>query len=152
MDEKRPNFSQFDKLKVKPSATAIFTFEEIEGEPALEVRPIGEQNKQYTNNVLKKGKKTLRTLQKGKMSVKTLKENREQDYCLFSRFVVVKWPTAPVDMDGNEVPFSIVNCETFLRAVPVRMFNELREFCGEDDNFLEEDELDADDREELVKN
>lgn len=151
MDNK-PNFSHLEKLKVKSSATALFTFEEIEGEPTLKVKPIGEQNKEYTNQVLKKGKKTIRSLRKGKMSVATLKENREQDYRLFPRYVVVDWPVAPMDANGDPVDFSPENCEAFLKAIPVRMFNELREFCGDDDNFLDEDELDSEDREELGKN
>jgi len=151
MDNK-PNFSHLEKLKVKASATALFVFDEIEGEPTLEVKPIGEQNKQYTNQVLKKGKKTIRTIRKGKMTVNTLKENREQDYRLFPRYVVVDWPVPPVDNEGNPVEFTAANCEAFLKAIPVRMFNDLREFCGDDDNFLEEDELDSEAEEDLAGN
>jgi len=152
MSEK-PNFSNLEKLKVKSSATALYTFHDIEGEPTLRVRPAHEVNNAYMNAVLKRGKKMLRTIRRGKMSTAVLKENRETDYGLFPRYIVEDWTVAPNDAQGNPVGFSRENCEAFLRAIPVDMFNDLRDFCGDIDNFREDDDvLDANDREELGKN
>lgn len=149
----QPNFSNLEKLKVKSSATALYTFHDIAGEPTLKVRPAHEVNNAYMNAVLKRGKKMLRTLRRGKMSTAVLKENRETDYGLFPRYIVEEWPVAPCDAEGNDVGFSRENCEAFLRAIPVDMFNDLRDFCGDIDNFRDdEDDLDADAREELGKN
>lgn len=153
MSNERPDFSNLEKLKVKPSATALYTFHNIVGEPSLMVRPAHEINNGYMNAILKKGKRMLRSLRRGKMSTATLKENREQDYTLFPRYIVEDWPTAPVDANGNAVPFSKENCEAFLRAIPIEEFTDLREFCGDLDNFRDdEDDLDDEDREELEGN
>jgi hypothetical protein len=151
MSEK-PNFSNLEKLKVKSSATALYTFHDIEGEPTLRVKPASEVNSPYMNQVLKKGKHMLRSLRRGKMSTQTLQENREQDYRLFPRYIVEDWPVAPVDANGEAVPFSVENCEAFLRAIPTHLFNDLRDFCGDIDNFIDEDELDSEAREDLGKN
>jgi hypothetical protein len=154
MSDQKPNFSHLEAMKVKSSATAIYTFHEIEGEPSLLVKPAHEINQGYMNAVLKKGKKMLRSMKRGKLTTAVLKENREQDYQLFPRFIVEGWPTAPKDMEGKEVPFTRENCELFLRAIPVEMFNDLRDFCGDIDNFRddEDDDLDAADREDLAGN
>lgn len=150
----KPDFSNLERMKVKPSATAIYTFHEIEGEPSLLVKPAHEINKPYMNAVLKKGKRIIRSLRRGKMNTATLEENREQDYMLFPKYVVENWPTPPSDVSGNPVPFSVENCEAFFRAIPIEMFTDLRDFCNDIDNYRDDDECDLDsgDREEMVKN
>jgi hypothetical protein len=147
----KPDFSNLDKLNIKSSATALYVFYGIEGRPTLKVKPAHETNTAYMNAFLKKGKKVLRSL-KGSMNVDTLKEHRERDYSLYSKFIIVDWPVAPVDSNGEEVPFSAENCKAFLKAIRFDMFNELREFCSDLDNFVEDDDLDSEDLEELAKN
>jgi len=146
-----PDFSQLENLKVRPTATAEYTFFQIEDEPVLKVRPASEVNKPYLNAVLRLGRSTLRKMRGGKISTAVLEENREQDRKLFAKYVVLEWKNVK-DAKGEEVSFSKEACEAFLRALPNDIFDDLRVFCGDIDNFRKENELAEDDISELEGN
>lgn len=150
----RPDFSNLESMKVKPSSTAIYVFHDIEGEPTLLVKPAHEVNTPYINAVLKKSnKRMMRMLQRGKMNKSMLDDNREKDYSLFSKYIIEDWTVSPKDVAGQSVGFSKENCEDFLRAIPVDMFNDLRDFCADIDNFRDdEDSHDEESREGQAKN
>lgn len=143
----QPNFSHLKGLCVRPDATAEFTFDGIEGEPTLTVKPATEANRAFLDAVLLQSKKIARHLRgKGKkMSPEVLAASRDQDRELYPLHVVTGWPVPPVDVEGAPVPFSPEACAAFLRAVPDDMVDRLRSFCVNVDNFRGEegDEEDA---------
>lgn len=148
-----PDFSHLSDLKVQPSKQVEFAFERIEGEPTLVVRSSSESNKPYLNALLKSGRRTLRKMRGGKMSAEVLASNRDQDRELFPKYVIVDWKAATVrNAAGKPVPFSPEACTAFLQALPNDLFDELRAFCGDVDNFREKDDLTSGDVEDLSKN
>lgn len=146
------DFSHLEKMKVTKGSKALYAFDFIEGTPTLIVRPATEQNESYLNAVLRTGKKMLRRMRGGKMSVAMLRESREQDLGLYPKHIVDGWTVPPVDVKGNPVKYNAENCEAFLRAVPVDMFDDMRTYCGDPDNFREEDELTSEEVETLTGN
>lgn len=147
-----PDFSHLDGLKVRPSKQIEFTFERIEGEPILVVRSSGESNKPYLNALLKSGRRSLRKMRGGRMSAEVLAANRDQDRELFARHIVIGWKAETVrNAAGKPVKFSPEACAAFLQALPDDLFDELRVFCGDADNFREEDDLTQEDVEDLAK-
>ena len=148
-----PDFSHLSNLKVRPSKQIEFTFERIAGEPALMVRSSSESNKPYLNALLKSGRRALRKMRGGKMSAEVLAANRDQDRELFTKHIVVDWKAETVrNAAGKPVKFSPEACAAFLQALPNDLFDELRVFCGDVDNFREEDDLTREDIEGLAKN
>lgn len=136
----QPNFSHLKGLCVRPDATAEFTFDGIESEPRLTVRPATEANRGFLDEVLLQSKRLARRLKGGKMSPEVLKASRDQDRELYPLHVVVGWDEKTVlDAAGQPVPFSPEACAEFLRAVPDDMFERLRSFCVNADNFRGEE-------------
>lgn len=153
MENNAPNFGHLESMNIDARKAVEFTFFNIEGGPTLFVRPTSQANKAYLNAVLRTGRRTLRRMRGNKLSVEVLDENRDQDRKLFPKYVITGWKDETVqDSEGNPVPFSKENCELFLRALPNDIFDELRTFCGEPDNFREDDDLGASDVEELAGN
>lgn len=113
--------------------TADFTFVNLAGQPRLTVRFAGESNKPYFNEVLRRGEHLQR--RKVKVSVDTIQGLRDRDRELYPKFVVMGWPVAPVDKAGSRAPFTVENCEAWLRAIPDEEFDELREFCRDPHQF-----------------
>jgi hypothetical protein len=148
------DFSNVRAREVQRSATSLFTFYRLEGQPTLEVKPATEANPSYMRAMLKGSKEQMRRLSGGDLSPEVLEENRSKDRKLFPEHVVVGWPKAPLDAKGERVPFSKEACAAFLAAVPADMFNELRNHCSTNDNFRPagSDELTPVERDDLVGN
>lgn len=150
------DFSHLKKLRVKDDATAEFVFYLIEGNPTLVVSHAGSTNRKFVNGVMKQSKTAIRKARKSKgksAGYDLLQEVRTSEANSYSNYVVRGW-TGVVDTDGKEIEFSVGECEEFLRAIPLEMFDDLRDFCREIDNFREdiEEEMDPDELEGLVKN
>lgn len=129
-------FDHLKKLETKGKTTE-YSIHQIEGEPILILRPANESNKGYFNSILRKSRRNLRNLRAGAINEKLIAENREQDRVLFPKHVIVDWKDMP-DGDGNSVPFSPDTCEEFLRALPNWIFDEIRAFAGNNENFYGE--------------
>lgn len=149
----KPDFANFAKLKLKPDVTAVFTFFELEGNPSLEVKPAGETNKAFMNAVLKKNSSVDAVVNKKKHpTVEDIEISRIEDCSLFSEYVVVSFVKEPVDTTNKPVKFSKENCRLFLEALPLSILRRLTQFCLNDSNFREEDELNAEEVSEMAKN
>lgn len=138
------DFSHLKNLDVKDK-TARFPIHQIAGAPVLIVKPATEANKPYFNAVLKKSRRNVRALKAGAISQVMIAENREQDRCLFPKFVVVGWEGV-ADSKGKDAEFSPDNCEAFLRALPDWIFDEVRNFAGDSVNFTDDDMPDVETR------
>ena len=133
-------FSKLSKLDVKRDRTAEFTFFQLEGRPSLRVRPAEEVNKAYFNALLKRrSRRSVRRIRAGSADAAQVAENRAEDRELYAKHVVVGWSGVKND-SGVEVPFGPAPLGEFLAALPDWLFDELRLFCSEVTNFVDEEE------------
>ena len=144
---------KYDYLKKKePKATVPYVLEHLEGEPTLMVAPAFGANKDYFNALLRRRRKGPAKLTPKKLSQKleeqTIEDIRNDDKVLYPRHIIKDWDNV-TDNDGNEVPFSVEEAEEFLQALPDWIFDEIRVFCVQPQNFLAED---IPDEEETSKN
>lgn len=132
------DFSHLQKLAITADNIAEFTFFEIEGQPKLQVRPTTQANKPYYNQLLARSSKAAKRVRAGGITGALIAENRNKDRELFPKMVVVGWSDV-LDSAGAQVPFSIEACTAFLEQLPDWLFDRLRTFCGDDENFLQGD-------------
>ena len=76
---------------------------------------------------------------KGKVDSATMAKMRDQDRKLFSDHVVVGW-SGIVNSEGDEVEFNKEDCFDFLKALPLWLMDEIRNFAQEPENFLKGNE------------
>ena len=125
------------------SRIARYTMFQVMGEPYIEVSHAGESNKPYFNALLRRSKKNMRRMRAGAVDAAALADNRDEDRALYPRYIVKGWGISEkagviLDSTGNEIEYSAENVSTFLKALPNWLFDELRLFCGEESNFLED--------------
>ena len=128
------NFSHLAKLEVSGNKTVDFTIFQIEGEPSLQVTAASESNRGYFNELLRKGGK--RQAKKTKLDAATIKTNREEDRVLYAKHIVKGW-TGVNDDKGKAVEFTEGECLGFLSSLPDWLFDELRAFASDIQNFIE---------------
>lgn len=117
--------------------------------PVLSVLSTTNLNRPYMNAVLKDQKGSRqRKAQAGKIDMQMAEELREKDRERFSRHVVKGWNDL-INDDGVEPEFTRENCAEFLNALPDDIFDDLRIFCDNINNFVEDIEIDI---EETAKN
>lgn len=134
-----PNFSYLNQLEVKPTSTVDYVLHEItvNGKtPVLEVAPATDANTQYFNELLKRGSRTQRQVKAGKVNSGMIAENRDEDRTLYPKYVIKGWRDM-LDADGTEVKFTVNNATDFLAQLPDWLFDNVRSFCGEPQNFTE---------------
>lgn len=124
--------TDFGQLKVKKQDSQKYVFWNIVGEPVLIVKHAGESNKDYFNEMLRRAEHVQKRRQK--LSVELIRDNRNRDRELYPKFIVIGWEKV-VDAKGDAVPFSMENCNAFLKAIDDDEFDGLREFCREAANF-----------------
>jgi hypothetical protein len=136
---KMANFENLKKLDVTKDKTATYTIGQVivnDQSPILTVAPATEANKGYFNALLKRASKSARQVAAGKVSAVLIAENRDEDRALYPSYIVKNWSNV-FDSSGDEVPFSKEACEEFLEALPDWLFDDLRNFCGKPDNFVD---------------
>jgi len=122
-------------LQVENGATAKFPFALIEGNPSLTVRPATDVNVPFFNAILSRDKSAEREIAKGSdVTDEQMNAVRLKDIDLFVEFIVIDWENV-LDSKGKKVKFTQDNCREFLLAIPVDMFNQLRLFCLNINNF-----------------
>ena len=134
-------FAHVKQSRLTQNSTADLTLYMIDmgdGEsPTLTLTPATEINKPYFNAVLKRSGKFARRVQTGKLNINTIRENRDEDRNLYPKFIVKGW-SGVIDSDGTTVPFTVADCGDFLGAVDDWVFDEIRAFAGNPENFLQE--------------
>lgn len=136
------DFSHLSQFDVRLDKTSRYVLYQISGEPVLIVAPATEANKPYFNAVLKRARRSSRAIQAGAVNLGMISENRTEDRQLYPEHIVVGWDGV-VDKDKNPVDFSLDNCRAFLRALPDWIFDDLRQYCGNPNNFV--DQIDVED-------
>lgn len=127
------SFSHLAKLEVSGNKTVDFAIFQIEGAPVLHVVAASESNRAYFNELLRKGGKRQA---KKKVDAETVKSNREEDRVLYARHIVKGW-SGIKDDKGKVVEFTEGECLGFLSSLPDWIFDELRAFASDLQNFIE---------------
>jgi hypothetical protein len=148
--------SKYDYLKKKePKGTVPYVLERLDkthGEPTLIVAPAFGANKDYFNALLKRRRTGPARLTPKKLTEKleahTIEDTRNDDKVLYPRHVIKGWENI-TDNDGKKVPFSVEEVTEFLKVLPDWIFDEVRVFCVQPENFVEEE---LPDTEEVSKN
>jgi len=130
------DFSKIKALEITGVETADFTFTELSSEPKLTVRPAAEANAPFWNAVVKDSNRALKGVQTKNVTPALMREVRKADILRYSLFIVVGWENVQ-DASGATVPFSQENVLEFLTALPDRYFDQLRQFAGNADNFVQ---------------
>lgn len=145
-----PNFGHLAKHDINPNKTQLYTFYELEGEPALTVRVVGEKNRPLFKRIQKRaGGANRAPLNVQQIQSKARRNARElfagSDGCIDG------WPTAPLDSDGNPVEFSAENCSAFLVALPDHLLDGLIAYVASSENFTGEDDVTPEQADDLGK-
>ncbi len=142
--------TQFDHLaRLRPAGQSDLTLYQIRGEPTLTMKPAAEANKPYYTALIKRNSRNSRRVAAGKVNAKMLKQSRDEDRELFAKYVIVGWADV-MDSAGESVGFSKENCYDYLKALPDWLFDEVRQFASEPENFIEDEDEPAPGPEEVV--
>lgn len=140
------DFSNVSAKKVSAQSTAVYELFDIDMEEAsLVVSPSTRSNKPYNAELVKLMVPQQRRVSGGKINAAFLEKYRKDLIPLYAKFVVKNWANI-VDREGNQVPFTSENFQSFLEAMPAQAFDNLVDFCENETNFREVD------TEELAKN
>lgn len=141
------DFSHLNKLKVSEKVTIDYELPEIGDGAVLKICSASQANKEYFNDFLRHNRKGGRVSSK-KVSATDIIKMREIDKKLFAKHIVVDW-SGVVDAQGNEVEFNKDDVFNLLNALPDWLFDDLRNFASDINNFLEDGLIDS---EEVGKN
>lgn len=104
--------------------------------PTLIGRPCGQTNKGYFNALMRSSAK--RSLTSGsRQSPAAMAEHRKVDRKFYPEFVITGWEDV-VDAKSKEVPFSVDDCKGFIGHLPDHVFDEVRAFFLDMNNFVED--------------
>ncbi len=129
-------FGYLSKADVGKDAVASYTIHQITVNgrtPTLVLRPATVENSAYFNEVLKRPSQA-RSLRGGKINPAVVRENRADDFRLYPEHVVVGWCDV-VASDGSDVDFCKEDVADFLNELPDWIFDEVRGFAGNIENF-----------------
>jgi len=138
-------FGHLKQLNCKQSTEYIIY--QLDGQPVLVLAPATESNRGYFNALLRKSRKNMRVVQSGKVSASVIKQNRDEDRILYADHIITGWKKM-LDSNGKEIPFTKEDCKEFIEEIPDWLFDEIRAFASNVQNFIE----DAIDVEETAKN
>lgn len=101
--------------------------------PVLLVTPATEANGPYWTEELKRAAQ-----RDSRDEAEDIILSREDDIVLFPKHGVVCGWYGVVDVEGNDVPFSVEDCSAYLRALPSYAFGRLRMYVRQARNFIAE--------------
>jgi len=134
------DFSNYESIREDGTTPRPFVFNDVKGAPGLLALPATSANKKYHNasmNAL--GKRTNQGRKKQRINVQNIDWALREDAKMLAHYCVTGWSNAPIDNDGNAVPFTAENCLAFFLVMPDWMFNEFRNWVSEPTNFMNED-------------
>lgn len=129
------DFSHLKKYNAASDKVVEYPLYELSGDEVLHLSSASENNKGYFNAVLRKTGKAQRAI-KGGISANLVKQNREEDKELYAKHILKGW-SGILDSEGNEVAFSHENAEAFLKALPNHIFDGIRAFAADVQNFVD---------------
>jgi hypothetical protein len=129
---------QFKNLDSVPQEqflpTIRYVFEDVEGQPWLEAKPMTDRNKPYYNAMLQRMASIRKKLQRGKLSLQMLDAQRSilRELCALH---VVTAMGGWVDENDQPAESNRENIAALMLALPQRQFDEMTETLGDDDSF-----------------
>lgn len=130
------NFEHLSKLDISEDVTVDYPLNNLKGTPTLKLAPATADNKPFFNEVLRLSR-VNKTPKAKSVSYDLVQSGRDRDRELFAKHVIKGW-AGVIDSDGKEVPFSLSNVQSFLTALPDWIFDEIRDFSGVPENFIED--------------
>lgn len=131
------DFSYLTALEVSGESTTRYVLKALRGQPALIVAPATDANPAYWDAVLALGQSHIRIRRGVDVSTKMLDEDRASYRQMFAKHVVRGWDGV-LSKEGAVVPFSAEKLGEFLRLLPASMFDAMRAFAENDNNFRAE--------------
>ena len=132
------DFTNLDQYKVTSANVKEYPLVEIAGEASLMVRSCNEGNSGYMNGLLRitgQDDGGRRSKQSKGLSADKMDETREYDRELYPEHVITGW-SGVVDAEGKEVKYSVKVCREFLNALPDWIFDRIRIYVSDPENFL----------------
>ena len=145
-------FSNLSGAHITKDTTARFTFDSLPGSPWVQVKMGGELNKPYFSEVWNANAKNRKKLARGKLDPEMLRRNRELDRKLFPKYIDGGEWGGWEDTDGLNVPYTPDGFRELIEQLPDDLFDELRAFCGEPENFRSVEVPDEEDFEDTLGN
>jgi len=147
MTHETPDFSYIAGQHVDRRSTAAFQIFKLPGSPILNVRPATQQNAEYWNAFMKRGRHLIKLLKQEETAAQALAEMRNLDAELYPRYVLDQgWDPGkgPLDANGSRVPKTPENVAAFIDVLVTHVpdiFDDLREFCAKNANFRDDIDL-----------
>ena len=130
------DFSHLQQLNISTQSTVDFPMYQLAGEPVLKLLPASESNRDYFNALLRKTSAKGKRLQKKVFTAEMLKDAREEDRIMYAKHILKGWEGI-TDKEGNDVPFTEGEALGFLSSLPDWIFDEIRAFASDIQNFIE---------------
>ena len=147
--------NKFDHLIVRTADTVEYEMHELPGAPVLTVRPANQLNEAYQKAIRAEmfGGKRKRGRRRSAVQIDRLSDSEldstaaqfdDATVKLYPEHVVVNW-AGMADPKGKDIPFTKENCGEFLSQLrngteaQKLVFDRLRDFCAEADNFMSRD-------------
>lgn len=158
-----PDFSQLDKLAAVTDKKVEYELFELQGAPLLTVC-CAQDNEDYLNKIRSQRSQIERKVRRIQAKQKKSRRLRPTDIIqelmrpvdceCYPGTVVKGWDKNIVDITGTKVPFTEENCSAFLAKLPNHIFDPLRIFVADPNNFLDIDDtlVDQDEMEEIAGN
>ncbi len=138
------DFKNIEAQEVKDGAKAEFVMDGLDlglpDSPVLILAPAGALNKMYHREALRNNRQFDALIGGRKLSPKMLDDMRAADVVLYAKHVVKGWNHI-VDSEMKKVSFNVSNVTDFLRALPMRHFEQVRSFCLDAENFVDAPDL-----------
>lgn len=128
-------FKQLAGLQVRPDVTRELPLTDLEGVPVLLVSPAAQENPAYYSAIVKRSRAIAKKTPN--MSVEqVLAAGVESDKAIYPGTVIRGW-RGFVDEEGQDIPFSIDSCRELLQILPAWVFNKVRAFVQNPQNFTD---------------
>lgn len=130
------DFTNIEAYNVTKDNLMEFPLIELGGEPVMILRSATEGNAGYMNGLLRLTGQTD-SVRRKKLVVDAdlMDKTRAHDKVLYPEFVISGW-SGVQDADGNEVKFSIKVAKEFMAALPDWIFDRIRTFASDPENFV----------------
>jgi hypothetical protein len=137
------------KLNVDAQETREYCFEDIRGRPTILVLPATRENKALRNAAMKIPLKAVRRIQStGQLDGRFIDEVAARDLKLYPKYVVRGWgQRPPKERNGTPLPETEEAYAAFLEVLPFDMFEDLRQFCQNANNWREAEDEELDEEE-----
>lgn len=138
-------FAHFDTLNVKGDVTKELTLSQIDVggvSPTLIVGPATEANKPFFNAQLKNSGKNVKQIQAGRVTASMLENNRNEDRELYPKYIIKDWKNM-LNSEGQQLKFSTADCIDFIDSIPDWLFDDIRVYCGNPQNFIQSASIDV---------